>query len=92
MVKILKTWGEKKNATPGQISLAWLLHQKPFIVPIPGTTQMPHMLENTNSEKVKFTSDEWREFNNEINKIQIVGERLPVAVQQYSDVEAPLKK
>ncbi|MNK75204.1 L-glyceraldehyde 3-phosphate reductase [compost metagenome] len=92
LVKILKTWGEKKNATPGQISLAWLLHQKPFIVPIPGTTQMPHMLENTNSEKVKFTSDEWREFNNEINKIQIVGERLPVAVQQYSDVEAPLKK
>lgn len=92
LIKILKTWGEKKNATPGQISLAWLLHQKPFIVPIPGTTQMPHMLENTNSEKVKFTSGEWQEFNNEINKIQILGERLPAAVQQYSDVEAPLKK
>ena len=92
LVKVLKNWSEKKNATPGQISLAWLLHQKPFIVPIPGTTQMPHMLENTNAEKVKFTSGEWQEFNNEISKIQILGERLPAAVQQYSDVEAPLKK
>lgn len=90
-VTLIKKWASQKEATPAQISLSWLLHQKPFIVPIPGTTQMPHMLENTASDKVKFTSNEWQEFNKELNSIQIAGERLPAAVQQFSDVEAPLK-
>lgn len=92
LLEVLNSWAEKKNATPGQISLAWLLHQKPFIVPIPGTTQMAHMLENAGAAKVKFTDAEFRELNNQVDAIKIQGERLPPFVQQFSDVEAPEKK
>lgn len=92
LVEILKEWSAKKEATLAQISLAWLLHQKPFIVPIPGTTQMANMLDNTGADAVKFTQSEFKEFNSAINTVKIVGERLPAAVQQFSDVEAPLKK
>lgn len=92
LVAILKNWAKKKNATPGQISLAWLLHQKPWIVPIPGTTQMAHMLENNGASAIKFSADELRQFNKEVDAVKILGERLPAFVQQFSDVEAPLKK
>jgi aryl-alcohol dehydrogenase-like predicted oxidoreductase len=92
LVDLLKSWSEKKQAAPAQISLAWLLAQKPWIVPIPGTTQMAHMLENIGAEKVKFTSNELLEFNTQLNAIQILGERLPAGVLAFSGVEAPLKK
>lgn len=92
LVATLEDWAKKKNATPGQISLAWLLHQKPWIVPIPGTTQMAHMLENNGASAVKFSADELLQFNKEVNTVKILGERLPAFVQQFSDVEAPLKK
>jgi aryl-alcohol dehydrogenase-like predicted oxidoreductase len=92
LVDLLKKWGAQKKATPGQISLAWLLHQKPWIVPIPGTTQMAHMLENAGADAVKFSKDELQQFNKELNAIQIKGERLPAMVLQFSNVEAPPKK
>ena len=92
LVELLKKWGEKKNAAPGQISLAWLLHQKPWIVPIPGTTIMAHMLENSGADKVKFTADELKQFNTELSAIEIKGERLPKFVLGLSNVEAPAKK
>ncbi|VXB65331.1 MULTISPECIES: aldo/keto reductase [Chryseobacterium] len=92
LVEVLQKWATKKNATPGQISLAWLLAQKPWIVPIPGTTQMAHMLENLKAEQVKFTADELKQFNIEIDAVKILGERLPANVLQFSNVEAPLKK
>ena len=92
LVDLLKKWGAHKKASPGQISLAWLLHQKPWIVPIPGTTQMPHMLENSGADAIKFSKDELEQFNKELNGIQIKGERLPAAVLQFSNVEAPPKK
>ncbi|AZA92793.1 putative oxidoreductase [Chryseobacterium nakagawai] len=91
MVEVLKKWAEKKNVTLGQISLAWLLHQKPWIVPIPGTTQMAHMVENSFADNIKFTTNEFKELSNELNAIKIIGDRLPPFVQQFSDVEAPLK-
>jgi len=91
LVKLLKTWGEKKQATPGQLSLAWLLAQKTWIVPIPGTTQMSHMLENTGASKIRFTEGELTAFNQELNAIKIVGQRLPDSVLVFSGVEAPLK-
>ena len=47
LVDLVKRWAEGKQAAPAQIALAWLMAQKPWIVPIPGTTQMPHMLENS---------------------------------------------
>ncbi|PIF46463.1 aryl-alcohol dehydrogenase-like predicted oxidoreductase [Chryseobacterium sp. 52] len=91
MVDVLKKWAEKKNATPGQISLAWLLNQNPWIVPIPGTTQMAHMVENSFADNIKFTTSEFKELSNELDAIKIIGDRLPPFVQQFSDVEAPLK-
>ncbi|MNQ29675.1 L-glyceraldehyde 3-phosphate reductase [compost metagenome] len=92
IVDLLKNWGTQKQATPAQISLAWLLAQKPWIVPIPGTTQMAHMLENSRAASVKFSTDELKEFNKQLDAIPILGERLPPFVQAFSDVEAPLKK
>jgi len=92
LVDLLKKWGEIKQATPGQISLAWLLSQKPWIVPIPGTTQMVHMQENIGADAIKFSNEEWNQFNKEVENIQIVGERLPEFVLQFSKVEAPLKQ
>lgn len=92
VVDLLKNWSRQKQATPAQISLAWLLAQKPWTVPIPGTTQMAHMLENIGASAIKFTTAELKEFNNQLDAIQIQGERLPAFVQAFSDVEAPLKK
>lgn len=92
LIYLLKKWGEQKQATSGQISLAWLQHQKQWIVPIPGTTQMAHMQENIGSDKVHFSKEELDTFNKELNAITISGERLPASVQAFSDVEAPLKK
>jgi aryl-alcohol dehydrogenase-like predicted oxidoreductase len=82
----------QKSVTPAQISLAWLLAQKPWIVPIPGTTQMAHMLENNGADEVRLSADEWTGFNTELAKIEIKGLRLPQAVLNMSDVEAPPKK
>jgi len=92
LVNIIKKWAIQKNVTPAQLSLAWLLAQKPWIVPIPGTTQMAHMLENNGGGSIKFTSDELSQFNAEIAVIDIKGLRLPQGVLNMSGVEAPLKK
>ena len=91
LVDLLKRWAERKQATPAQISLAWLLAQKPWIVPIPGTTQMAHMLENIGADAVKFTADEFAELNRAVVAIEVRGARLPDFVQVFSDVEAPPK-
>jgi len=92
LVKLLQTWGVRKKATPGQLSLAWLLAQKPWIVPIPGSTQMEHMLENTSASEVKFSSYELKQFNQELSAISIKGMRLPLGVLNFSNVEAPIKQ
>jgi aryl-alcohol dehydrogenase-like predicted oxidoreductase len=92
LVDLVKSWATRKEATPAQISLAWLLAQKPWIVPIPGTTQMAHMLENNGADDVRFTADELKQFNTELSKIEIKGERLPQSVLIFSGVEAPPKK
>lgn len=92
LVELLKKWAVIKQAAPGQIALAWLLAQQPWIVPIPGTTQMAHMLENSGADKIHFTADELNEFNTALAKIEIKGERLPKVVLDFSDVEAPVKQ
>ncbi len=92
LVKLIKSWAVNKHATPAQISLAWLLAQKPWIVPIPGTTQMPHMLENIGGDAVKFTPDELKQFNLELSAISIKGMRLPQNILNFSNVEAPIKQ
>jgi aryl-alcohol dehydrogenase-like predicted oxidoreductase len=92
LVELLKGWAERKGATPGQIALAWLMAQKPWIVPIPGTTQMAHMLENTGAAEVRFTSTELAELNAAVSTIEIRGARLPDMVLALSGVEAAPKK
>ena len=62
------------------------------IVPVPGTTQMAHMLENIGVDDVKFTADQLKQFNTELSNIEIKGERLPKAVFDFSNVEAPVKQ
>lgn len=92
LVDLLKVWAARKQATPAQISLAWLLARKPWVVPIPGTTQMPHMLENIGSAAVRFTPAELAELNRSVTEIKVHGQRLPDAVLAFSGVEAPQKK
>lgn len=91
LVELLKKWATRKNVTPGQIALAWLMSRKPWIVPIPGTTNRDHMLQNTSASHVQLTASEAAELTIALDAISIKGNRLPDAVQVYSDVDAPLK-
>lgn len=91
LVALVKRWAERKQATPAQIALAWLLAQKPWIVPIPGTTVMAHMLENSGAAEVRFTPNEISELNSAVQAIDVRGERLPAPVLALSGVEAPPK-
>lgn len=92
LVDLIKTWAVRKEAAPVQIALAWLMAQKPWIVPIPGTTVMAHMLENIGAAEVQFTPAELNELNTAVRAIEIRGQRLPDAVLAMSGVEAPPKK
>jgi aryl-alcohol dehydrogenase-like predicted oxidoreductase len=89
LVDIVKDWAQRKQTTPARTALAWLMAQKPWIVPIPGTTQMAHMLDNSGAEAVRFTPAELSELNSAIKAIEIKGQRLPDHVQVMSGVEAP---
>lgn len=91
LVDLLNVWAQRKQVTPAQIALAWLLAQKPWIVPIPGTTQMAHMQENIGAVGVRFTPAEVAELNRSVQAIEIKGARLPDAVLAFSDVEAPVR-
>jgi len=92
LVKLAKQWADRKDAAPGQIALAWLMAQKPWIVPIPGTTQMAHMIQNVGASSVAFSPDELKELNASVSSIQIQGKRLPDMILAFSGVEAPAKR
>jgi aryl-alcohol dehydrogenase-like predicted oxidoreductase len=77
MVKVIAT---AKGATPAQIALAWLLAQKPWIAPIPGTTKLHRLDENLGALNVELTTDELAQINSQLAKIEVQGERLPEAV------------
>lgn len=91
LVDLLRTWGQRKQARPGQIALAWLSAQKPWIVPIPGTTQMAHMIENIGAATIQFTPSEIADLNAAVSAFDVQGARLPDSVLVYSGVEAPMK-
>jgi aryl-alcohol dehydrogenase-like predicted oxidoreductase len=74
----------RKNAIPAQIALAWLLAQKPWIVPIPGTTKIPRLEENIGAASVELTSADLDEINAAAAKIPIQGERLPESILRMS--------
>jgi aryl-alcohol dehydrogenase-like predicted oxidoreductase len=89
LVDLVKACAERKQAAPGQIALAWLTARKPWIVPIPGTTQMAHMLENVGATSVTFEPEEIAELDKAVSAIQVRGARLPDQVLVFSGVEAP---
>ncbi len=76
IVDFLRQFSEKKNATPVQISLAWLLAQKPFIVPIPGTRSVDHLHENLRAVDVQLTPADLREIESALSKIKVHGDRM----------------
>jgi aryl-alcohol dehydrogenase-like predicted oxidoreductase len=80
LVELLSQVAEKKGATPAQIALAWLLAQKPWIVPIPGTTKLHRLEENIGAVNIELTPDDLREIENAAAKIQVQGARLPESV------------
>jgi aryl-alcohol dehydrogenase-like predicted oxidoreductase len=77
LVDLLSRVAERKKATPAQIALAWLLAQKPWIVPIPGTTKLHRFEENIGAVSVELTSDDLREIDNAASKITVQGARYP---------------
>jgi aryl-alcohol dehydrogenase-like predicted oxidoreductase len=82
LVDLLRRIGERKKATPAQIALAWLLAQKPWIVPIPGTKKLERLDENIAAVKVELTSDDLREIDGVASKITIQGDRYPEALEK----------
>ncbi len=76
VVDVLRRFAEKKKATPAQISLAWLLAQKPFIVPIPGTRNIDHLNENLGAINVELTPADLRELDTAFSQIKVHGGRM----------------
>jgi aryl-alcohol dehydrogenase-like predicted oxidoreductase len=77
IVELLRRVATKKNATPAQVAIAWLLAQKPWIVPIPGTRNIDHLNENLGGINVELTAEDLREIATEFAKIKVHGERMP---------------
>ena len=82
VVDLIQTIAERKNATPAQVALAWLLAQKPWIVPIPGTTKLHRLEENIGAVDVVLTPDDLREIEDATTKITIQGARYPEAMEK----------
>ena len=75
LIELLHLFAERKNATPAQISLAWMLHKYDFLVPIPGTKKLSRLQENLGAADVELTHDEFEQLETELKKIQIHGNR-----------------
>jgi aryl-alcohol dehydrogenase-like predicted oxidoreductase len=84
MIALLSRIATAKNATPGQIALAWLLAKKPWIVPIPGTTKLPRLEENIGAAEIELAPDEVREIERAASAITVQGNRYPEHIEQMS--------
>jgi aryl-alcohol dehydrogenase-like predicted oxidoreductase len=84
LVDLLAKIGQRKKATPAQIALAWLLAQKPWIVPIPGTTKLARLGENIGAVAIKLTPDDLREIEKAAAKITVQGARYPERLEQMT--------
>jgi aryl-alcohol dehydrogenase-like predicted oxidoreductase len=84
LVDLLSRVAERKKATPAQIALAWLLAQKPWIVPIPGTTKAQRLEENIGAAAVELTSDDLREIDDAASTIKVQGARYPESLQRMT--------
>ena len=84
LITLLGRIAERKKATPAQIALAWLLAQKPWIVPIPGTTKLHRLDENLGAVAIKLTADDVREIESAASKIKVEGARYPEKLEQMT--------
>jgi aryl-alcohol dehydrogenase-like predicted oxidoreductase len=84
LIDLLGTMAERKKATPAQIALAWLLAQKPWIVPIPGTTKLNRLEENIGAASIELTPDDLREIDSAASKITVQGARYPEKLEQMT--------
>jgi aryl-alcohol dehydrogenase-like predicted oxidoreductase len=84
LIDLLGAIGKKKRATPAQIALAWLLAQKPWIVPIPGTTKLSRLEENIGSVAVELTAEDLREIDSAASKITVLGARYPENLEKLT--------
>ncbi len=84
LIDLLGTIAQRKKVTPAQIALAWLLVQKPWIVPIPGTTKLSRLEENIGAAAVELTSDDLREIESASSKIKVEGARYPERLEQMT--------
>jgi aryl-alcohol dehydrogenase-like predicted oxidoreductase len=84
LIDLLSSIGQRKKATVAQIALAWLLAQKPWIVPIPGTTKLNRLDENIGATAVELTPDDLRDIENEASKIAVHGARYPERLEQMT--------
>jgi len=92
LVEVIKGVATRKEATPAQIALAWVLAQKPWIVPIPGTTKLRNVESNVGAARVAFSANELRDLNAAAAAVKIEGDRLPRQALDMTGVEAPPKK
>jgi aryl-alcohol dehydrogenase-like predicted oxidoreductase len=86
LVDLVRKVADRKQATPAQIALAWLLAQRPWIVPIPGTTKLHRLEENLGAVNLQLSSEDLRELEG-LSRIEIQGERLPEAILAMSETE-----
>ena len=84
VVDLLVSIGKQKKATPAQIALAWLLAQKPWIVPIPGTTKLHRLEENIGAIAIELSADDLREIESAAAKIEVQGARYPEAIEKMT--------
>jgi aryl-alcohol dehydrogenase-like predicted oxidoreductase len=84
LIDLLGRIGERKKATPAQLALAWLLAQKPWIVPIPGTTKLHRLEENIGVAAVELTADDLREIDSAASKIEVQGARYPEHIERMT--------
>ena len=77
IIDVLTEFGNQRGFTAAQVALAWLMAQKPWIIPIPGTTKLAHLQENLWSAEIEFTPDELNKLTSDITKIKITGDRYP---------------
>ena len=84
LIDLLGKIGQRRKATPAQVALAWLLAQKPWIVPIPGTTKLPRLDENIGAVAVELTPDDLRDIESAASKITVQGARYPERLEQMT--------
>jgi aryl-alcohol dehydrogenase-like predicted oxidoreductase len=82
LLDLINQFAERKNAMPAQVALAWVLAQKPWIVPIPGTTKLHRLQENIAAAAIELTTEELRQINEASSNIKIEGERYPEALEK----------